>query len=120
MLKVNQQGVTRIVFLTKNYAIKMPRIRYGWKHFIQGVYSNLSEHECWSISKNENYLCPVLFSFGGFIIIMPRLKICGTDREVKDVVQEEGDDFKPCNYGHYKGKVVCVDYPYHRIKPYKR
>ena len=119
LIKINQSGVTRIVFLIGKYAIKMPRVKYGWRHFIQGVYSNLSEHECWNVSKSE-WLCPVLFSFAGFILVMPRIKICKTDDELNNYPKEEGDDYKPINYGYYNGKIVCVDYPYHRIKPYKR
>jgi hypothetical protein len=27
------QGITRIVFLTKNYAFKIPNFKYGHSHF---------------------------------------------------------------------------------------
>lgn len=89
--------------------------------FIQGMFSNLSEHECWNVSKNE-YLCPVLFSFGGWFLIMPRVT---TDLTMKDIeaelpAEEPGEDRHWKNYGRLNGKIVCIDYPYHRIKPYKR
>ena len=119
MIAVNKQGVTRIVYLTKKYAIKLPRIRRGWMMFIQGMYSNLSENQCWSVCQGE-YLCPVLFSFGGLILVMPRIEICKTEEDIISIPNEEGEDRKPINYGFYENRVVCVDYPYHRIKPYKR
>lgn len=39
-------GITRCVMITRKYAIKVPRIRYGWFKFIAGVYANLSEYQC--------------------------------------------------------------------------
>lgn len=117
-MKIIQTGITRVVFLTKNYAIKVPRWHYGWANFIAGIYSNLSETQCWKATKSE-HLCPILFSFGGFIVIMPRIKICKTESEITSIPNEEGIDRKPDNYGYYFNKVVCVDYPYHRIKSLK-
>jgi len=119
-MRINKQGVTRIVLLTRKYAIKFPRINYGWKKFIEGICCNLSENEVYSITKSE-WLCPVLFSFGGFILIMPRIDILKNDIDIPDIhLDGEGADIHACNYGYYKDKVVCVDYPYYRIKPYKR
>jgi len=51
---------------------------------------------------------------------MPRVEICTTEEEIKSIPNEEGEDRKPINYGIYKDRVVCVDYPYHRIKLYNR
>lgn len=118
-MRINRNGITRIVLLTKNYAIKLPRWNYGWMKFIEGIYSNLSEQQCWKATQSE-HLCPVLYCFGGFLSIMPRVEICETEEEIKTIPNEEGEDRKPDNYGIYKGKVVCVDYPYHRIKLYNR
>lgn len=118
-MKFNRQGVTRIVLLTRRYAIKFPRIFKGWKWFIQGVYSNMSEAECWRAAQSP-YLCPVLFSFAGLILIMPKIPICKIEDELRNVPREPGEDRKPINYGYYDERIVCVDYPYHRIKPYKR
>lgn len=109
-------GVTRIVILTSKYAIKIPRIDYGWMKFIEGIYSNLSEHNCWINVKNDKLLCPTLYSFGGLFNVMPRIKICETEEEIKSIRKVKYEDRKPINYGYYNGRIVCVDYPYHRIK----
>lgn len=116
-----RQGVTRVVYLTKKYAIKFPRIFKGWKMFIQGMFSNLSEYECWKCTESE-FLCPVLYSFGGFFIIMPRVTTDLTMDEINKALPDEdpGEDRHWNNYGRLNGKIVCIDYPYHRIKPYKR
>lgn len=98
----------------------MPRIKYGWKKFIEGLCCNMSEYECWSITKSE-HLCPVLFSFAGFILIMPRIKILSETDIIPDIhLNGEGCDHSTNNYGWYFDKIVCVDYPYYRLKPYKR
>ena len=116
---VNKTGITRLVILTERYAIKIPRMNYGWMKFIEGIYSNLSEYQCWRACESH-YLCPVLFSFAGFFNIMPRLKICETEEEIKSIRKVRYEDRKPSNYGYHKGKIVCVDYPYHRIKLHNR
>jgi hypothetical protein len=119
MMIIDRKGVTRIVILTKNYAIKLPRLNYGWMNFVQGVYCNLSERQCWNATKSE-YLCPTLFSFLGFINIMPRVLVCKSEYEIDSIPNEEGEDRKTENYGRYEDRIVCVDYPYHRIKLYQR
>lgn len=94
-------------------------MNYGWMKFIEGVHSNLSEADCWKAVKNETLLCPVLFSFGGFILIMPKVKVC-TNMVQLPVDTEMNADVKPDNYGYYKGFVVAIDYPYYRIKKHLR
>lgn len=47
---------------------------------------------------------------------MPRIKICQTEDEIINIPNEIDDDRKPSNYGYYKGKVVCVDYPFYKIE----
>lgn len=51
---------------------------------------------------------------------MPRLNICIEPSDIQDYPKEDTDDYKPINYGWLNGKIVCVDYPYHKIKPYRR
>lgn len=118
-MRIERSGITRLVFLTKKYVIKVPRINYGWEKFVEGVFSNLSERNCWRITRSE-YLCPVLFCVGGFFSVMPRVEICKNEEDIIGILNEEGEDRKPDNYGWYEGRIVCVDYPYHRIKKYNR
>ena len=120
-MKINRVGVTRLVILTENYAFKFPRITYGWYFFIQGIYSNLSEYKCWEAVKtiNDKNLCPTLYSFAGFMNVMPRIEICTTYEQIADYPHDEDGlrhDHKPQNYGYHKGNLVCVDYPYYKIK----
>jgi len=123
-MKINQQGITRLVFITDKYAIKVPRITRGWSMLIQGIFSNLSEANCWKMNSDPynpgcEHLCPVLFSFMGFILVMPYVSICVNQEELPAEI-DPGEDRHHRNYGWYQGRIVCVDYPFHRIKPYKR
>jgi hypothetical protein len=118
-MKISKGGVTRMVFLIGNYAIKIPRLNYGWEKFIAGIYSNLSEYDCWRWTKCE-YLCPVLFSFGGFILVMPKVDVFPETEDAwseidKAIPMDDRDDHKPNNYGRLNGKIVCIDYPYWKI-----
>lgn len=119
-MKISRNGITRIVVITKNYAIKFPRLNYGWKKFIEGMCCNMSESECWAATKSE-HLCPVVYSWAGFFLVMKRVEILKENDEIPKVhLEGDGTDHKPDNYGWLDGKIVCVDYPYYRIKPYKR
>ncbi len=115
-MKIVMSGITRIVILTQNYAIKLPRVNYGWMKFVEGIYCNLSEAKNWKWDNQNERLCPTLFSFAGLINVMPRVKICTSEQEIKEIPNNEWTDWKPDNYGYYKGKLVCIDYPWRRIK----
>ena len=68
-----KQGATRNVFLTKKYAIKIPRL-IEWRLFLYGLLANIQESNFWNQLKNEK-LCPVIFSIpSGILIIMIRVK----------------------------------------------
>lgn len=116
-MTVNRQGCTRIVILTKKYAIKIPNFLDGWRLFLHGLINNMRES---SVSKlNFKGYCPVLFSIaGGWLIVMPKVKI---------MTREEWDTFdlkewrrtidfhieieiKECNFGFLNGEAVTVDY----------
>lgn len=118
-MELNRDGVTRVVLLTKKYAIKFPRINYGWMKFIEGIHANLSEYHCWKITKSK-HLCPVFYCFAGLFSVMPRVEIYRTEDQISGIPREDGEDRKPDNYGSYQERSVCVDYPYHRIKLHNR
>ncbi|MEX2017558.1 MAG: hypothetical protein WD876_03735 [Candidatus Pacearchaeota archaeon] len=122
------KGCSRIVFVTSKYAFKFPNPFYKgkirWGNLVSGVYCNLSEKAHWKICKNiekGKELCPVKFSFAGILLIMPRVHILtGEEKYLLDFMKpaEDGEDRKPENYGVYQNRLVCVDYPYHRIFPF--
>lgn len=129
-MKISSSGSTRFVLLTKKYAIKLPRMNYGWRKFCEGLLANMQEYDVWRWNKSD-LLCPVLRCFGGFISIMPR---CDVDRHeseirnsppVKDIIEAEqeqnirykkwidagyGGDDKCDNYGYLNGRLVKIDY----------
>lgn len=75
----NRRGVTREVFLVGQWAIKVPRMCYGWRSFLQGLLANLQEVDFWSTRWPT--LCPVLFAIpGGWLVVMRRARPL-TDQE---------------------------------------
>lgn len=121
-------GITRFVFVTRRFAVKIPQFKYGWKNFLGGLQGNLQEVEFWRAS-HDSRLCPVLFSvWGGWIVIMPACKEL-TEQELMDKVDwkhfkpyldgfiesdlESWDipvEYKSDSFGWYKGRVVAIDY----------
>ncbi len=70
-------GSTRIVILVGNIAVKFPALD-SWEHFLLGIVSNIRESHYWKWFKCAR-LCPVLFSAGGFILIMQRAEELSPD-----------------------------------------
>lgn len=119
-IKINRQGCTRIVFLTKKYAFKIPTIT-TWEGFVLGLLGNMNERR-WKDSPQDWFICPLLYSNRfGLLNIMPRcspVKHRGlylTELKRICVLSPLPDDFymsdaKPQNYGTYKGRMVKLDY----------
>lgn len=116
---LNKQGITRIVILYKNIAIKIPNFLYNHQHFLQGCYVNWCERTFYknmkSISHQFHYkVAPSYFcSWFGLIQIQARCE--PMTEELTDKQKEEfepicGLDNKKENFGWYKGKLVCLDY----------
>lgn len=135
-MKIVRTGITRIVILTKNKAIKIPNFTYSWLHFLRGIIANTQESDIYKATKacspeDLHLLCPVLWcSWGGWILIMPRVD---TERHYKEVYKSaplgnidcldevkirykkwfhsglEGDD-KCDNYGYLNNNLVKIDY----------
>ena len=118
-MKIDRKGCTRIVILTKNYAIKIPNFLVCHLHFLQGCYSNWSERHYCKIMKNMpeflDLVAPSLFcSWFGLIQIQrrctPKLEHL-TDEEIEKYKDLHNGDFKKENFGYYNNKLVCLDYP---------
>lgn len=111
-------GCTRHVILISKYAIKIPRLNYGWRLFLQGLLGNMQEV---LFSKmNDERICPIIFNiWGGWLLIMPRCKEL-TEQEFNnmDYKRFKSDiiDFnvpvehKQDSFGWYKDKIVAIDY----------
>lgn len=115
-------GSTRIVFLIKTRAYKIPNMRYSLEYFFKGWMANIHEKKTWKVFNSpeiedtsvKDRICPVLKSYlKGFIIVMPR---CIPVRK-EDFPDENPyidinlwGDYKMDNYGMLNGKMVCLDY----------
>lgn len=112
-MKYIGKGVTRHVFLTENYAFKIPRLNYGWQMFLYGLLANLQEKK-FSVMDGAA-LCPVLFSFPlGFLNVMPRTAPLSDD-EWAAMKDRQPDIYIPTehkrdSYGWLNGKIVGHDY----------
>ena len=117
----DKNGVTRLVFVFKTFVVKIPNFTCEHHHFLTGCQANWSERKQWKQWRNfksdrTNRLCPTLFcSWFGLVQIQARATILSNDQyltseqriEFKDIT----NDIKPANFGYYKNRLVCVDYP---------
>lgn len=112
-----KQGSTRNVFLTKKYAIKIPRF-VEWRLFLFGLLGNMQETFFWKQLKSDK-LCPVLFAIPcGFMIVMAR----ASEFSCKDHAEFDFDSFvdagdwvipaenKQDSFGWFQGRIVAIDY----------
>lgn len=119
-MKLVTIGVTRLVILTKNHAIKIPKPKI-WNHFLRGLLANMEENLIWQIANikdsvladHKQYLCPVIWcSWGGWILIMKRADEL-QPTEIFEPIEKLKvlcGDHKPANYGKIDGKLVILDY----------
>ncbi len=120
-MKIDLKGTTRIVFLTKKYAIKIPNFKYCHQYFLQGCYANWSERNYYKIHSKANYennmsewVVPSYWcSWFGLIQIQAKCKPM-----LRDLTKKEKDFYHPLcgtdnkkeNFGWYKERLVCLDY----------
>ena len=110
------QGDTRIVLITKQYAIKIPKFQnknfYGIIYtMLTGWIANRNEF-LWHKSNIHNFFCPVKLSIlFSFIIIMEKA-IPINKKEFKNIKKFNfgGYEHKISSYGKINGKIVIVDY----------
>lgn len=118
MIERNTQGITRTVFLTKRYALKVPCCRYGWSKFLLGLLANMQERT-WGRCGLDG-ICPVLWADPlGFLVIMPRCEPLSAEQEMsaseyRTFVERDGyiipAENKPDSFGIYRGEIVAIDY----------
>jgi len=107
-------GCTRIVILTKKYAIKIPQFKFQWNHFLLGLLANIQEAH-FSKVRNEDRVCPVLFHvWGGFLLVMPKcVKITRDEFFKLDSRRfwpiQEGDHWKYTEKSFFPGEYVDND-----------
>lgn len=111
-----RRGVTRIVLVTKKYAIKVPRLydckgHKAWS-FVRGWAANMSEWDWTNYEGAE--VCPVIKSyFGSLINVYPKCRVA-TEEEAElnypKMRFKTPSDTKASNFGWYKGKFVWLDY----------
>lgn len=125
-MKLKTNGSTRIVLLTKRFALKFPRVD-SWMSFVQGMLNNLTEGR-WKDYGNK-HLCPIKYSnkFGLLVVMVRAQEITDNKRFKEDLLQlvedeskginpcELGGDFfeydaSPQNFGYIDGQLVRTDY----------
>lgn len=122
-------GRTRMVILTKRYAVKIPQMK-KFKNFLLGLLSNMQEV---AISKsNDERLCPVKFYLPfGLLLIMPKCDMISVEfydnMDKSKFWPNESEDYhpknmcerailnapvenKPDSFGRYNNKIVAIDY----------
>lgn len=118
-----RSGVTRNVLVLGKYVIKFPTFR-SHNLFLNGCYSNHSERnfcKLWcNYEGDDDYpnlyllVAPTKWcSWFGLIQIQERVDIIDRDLEQFeiDMFSPVCTDIKCVNFGIYKGRLVCVDYP---------
>lgn len=118
---VANNGISRKTFLIRGLAVKVPRVTYGYRHFLHGLLSNDSETN-FSRAHDEPALrgfCPVLFSIPfGIMVVMPRVPTMSeSDFATFDYIgfvnREQyiiPAEAKPDSFGYLNGHIVAVDY----------
>jgi len=116
-----ERGATRLVLKIGEFVIKFPNFTYSHLNFLNGCHANWSERNFCKVFKNYdngrlyNKVAPSLFcSIFGLIQVQKYCKPLGrelTDNEVEYFKNVQDFDLKSTNFGIYKGRVVCLDYP---------
>lgn len=114
-----KKGVTRLVFRVGNYVVKIPNFTYNHLNFLNGCYSNWSERSYYKMFKNNleylNKVAPSRFcTWFGLIQIQDYCRPLErnlSSLELDYFKDVRGGESKPENFGIYKNKIVCLDYP---------
>lgn len=119
-LATSNLGVSRYVLLVGRWAVKIPRVNYGWRLFLQGLLCNMQER-AFSFMGSPR-LCPVVFAApGGWLVVMRRVRVMTEVEFMEFDIQEWWDEVvesgfwppvekKSDSFGWLDGKVVAIDY----------
>lgn len=114
------EGITRKVVLVFGFAFKFANLKHGHSNFLNGCYANWSERKYYKDFINSDYednlvslVCPSYFcSWFGLVQIQAK---CEQIKEELNNVDKYlplcGTDSKKENFGYFKGRLVCLDYP---------
>jgi hypothetical protein len=109
-----RSGLSRVVLLCGDYAIKFPNIFNGDGLYVTGMLGNVLERSRWKHSKNHPALVPVLFCFPfGLFLVQPRCyALMGRELTQEEVQQLPfvNIDNKGENFGIRQGRIVVIDY----------
>lgn len=114
----NRQGVTREVILVGRWAVKLPKLIYGWQKFLCGLLANMQEASFSKAGWPE--LCPVVFAIpGGWLLVMKRAQPLSAEQwqafDARSFVEGNPDyvipaETKQDSFGTLDGRVVAIDY----------
>lgn len=136
---INRTGVTRVVFVFKNFVVKVPNFTYSFENFLRGMLSNIHERNSWRYNKTYpdklELICPIIWaSWGGWVLVMKRADVEKWLHEVRLMPPIEnpedwycqkvnndklykkwidagfGGDDKADNYGYFENRLVKIDY----------
>lgn len=117
VISYSGRGVTRHVFIVGRWALKVPRLNYGWAMFLRGLLGNMQE-ATWGRCGWDG-ICPVVFALpGGFVIVQRRVRVM-TDEEFaafdwRAFTRRKGyripAERKSDSFGWLDGAVVAIDY----------
>jgi hypothetical protein len=115
-------GSSRMVILTKRWAIKLPRPT-EWRLFLHGLLANMQERQ-FATTKDPR-LCPIKFGVpGGWFIVMPRASaleydewdafdweaFCAYRDDDEAMMLKVPVEGKWSSFGWLNGKIVAIDY----------
>ena len=114
-IKISRKGVSRIVFLIGNIAIKIPNFTVQHDHFLIGCLANWTERKRTKESCDDYFpkIAPTYFcSWFGLVSIQKRVVELGRDLDWKERTYfiNYTTDLKKENFGYIKNQVVCIDY----------
>ena len=123
-------GVTRLVFITKKWAFKIPQLKFGWEFFLRGLLANMQEVEFNKM--HDKRMCPIKFYLpGGFLVVMPYCPPITKKDFNKNILDKfypnNKEDYHPNNicehryfnvpveykqdsFGYYNNNIVAIDY----------